>query len=170
MALTSSVFISYSSKDKNFASRLATDLKSKGLNVWFDQWEFKVGDSLIKKLGAAIKAHDYLIVVLSNSSVKSEWVMKELSTGLVKELKERRVVVLPVVIEDCDIPTLLSDKVYADFRRNYSSGLNRLIDAFPGQLFPSGISVQGRKELSTNISLNNVTNTNVIDTIAKMPK
>lgn len=164
------VFISYSRKDREFASKLAMDLKSRGINVWFDQWELKVGDSLIGKIGAAIRYQDYLIVVLSEASVKSVWVMKELSTGLIKELEERRVVVLPVVIEDCDIPTFLSDKVYADFRRDYSSGLNTLLNAFPGRLFPSGISMHDRKELSTNVSTASVVNTNVIDTIAKMPR
>lgn len=165
-----SVFISYSSKDRDFALKLATDLKSRGLNVWFDQWELKVGDSLIVRIGTAIKAQDYLITILSSASVKSEWVIKELSTGVIRELEERRVVVLPVVIEDCDIPTLLTDKVYADFRRNYSSGLSKLLDAFPGRLFPSGISMQSRKELSSNISTENITSINVIDTIAEMPK
>lgn len=165
-----SIFISYSSKDRGFASKLATDLKSKGLSVWLDQWQLKVGDSLIRKIGDAIKAQDYLIVVLSKASVKSEWVMKELSTGLIKELEERRVFVLPVVIEDCNIPPLLSDKIYADFQGNYLSGLNTLLDAFPGRLFPSGISIPDRKELSTTVHTENVTNINVIDTIAKMPK
>ena len=164
--MANSIFISYSSKDREFTSKLATDLKSRGINVWFDQWKLKVGDSLIRKIGDAITAHDYLIAVLSKASVQSAWVMKELSTGLIKELEERRVVVLPVVIDDCDIPTLLTDKVYADFRRNYSSGLNDLLDVFPGSLFPSGISIRDSKDLSSNISTANVVNTNVVDTIS----
>lgn len=165
-----SVFISYSSKDRRFASKLANDLKHMGIAVWFDQWELRVGDSLVARIGDAIKAQDYLIAVLSKASVKSAWVMKELGAGLIRELEERRVVVLPVIIEDCDIPTLLSDKVYVDFQKDYSSGLNRLLDVFPSRLFPSGISMHERKEISTNISTANVVNTNVIDTIAKTPR
>lgn len=161
-----SVFISYSSKDRGFVSKLATDLKSKGINVWYDQWELKVGESLIRKIGDAIKSQDYLIAVLSKVSVQSAWVMKKLSAGLIKELEGRRVVVLPVVIEDCDIPTLLTDKVYADFRRDYLSGLNSLLNALPGRLFPSGISIRDGRELSGNITTANVVNTNVIDTIS----
>jgi hypothetical protein len=163
----SSIFISYSSKDRDFTSKLATDLKSKGLNVWYDQWELKVGDSIIGKIGAAIKAQDYLVVVLSKASVKSQWVIKELGTGLMRELEEKRVVVLPVVIDDCDIPPLLSDKVYADFRSSYSSGLDRLLDAFPGRLFPSGISIPARKALPSNVFTDNVKTTNINDYIAK---
>lgn len=163
----SSVFISYSIKDRNFASRLSNDLKSKGLSVWYDQWELKVGDSLIERIGAAMKAQDFLVAILSKSSVKSQWVTKELNAGLIRELEEKRVVVLPVIIEDCEIPPFLSDKVYADFRSNYSSGLNRLLDAFPGRLFPSRISIPAQRRLSSNIHVENVGTTNVIDAIVK---
>ncbi|MFC1937437.1 toll/interleukin-1 receptor domain-containing protein [Chloroflexota bacterium] len=159
------VFISYASADRSFASKLANDLKSKGLNVWFDQWELKVGDSLTHKIGSAIKTQDFLIVVLSKASVESEWVLKELSIGLMRELEERRVVVLPIVIEDCDIPPLLSDKVYADFRRNYASGLVKLFGRFPDRLFPSGISMKRRIHLSSNVRMDNVTTKNIIDII-----
>lgn len=37
------LFISYSSKDHEFVSRVATDLKSYGVDVWWDKWEMEVG-------------------------------------------------------------------------------------------------------------------------------
>ena len=163
----SGVFISYSHKDRPFVERLAIDLKAKGLNLWYDQWELKVGDSLVDKINYGIKSQDFLIIVLSKSSVKSEWVRRELNAALIKELQERRVVILPTVIEDCDIPPLLSDKVYADFRGSYLSGLNKLLDAFPSHLFPSGIDVPSRKALSSSVYLENVITTNVSDRIVK---
>lgn len=163
----SGVFISYSHKDRPFVERLAIDLKAKGLNLWYDQWELKVGDSLVDKINYGIKSQDFLITVLSKSSVKSEWVRRELNAALIKELQERRVVILPIVIEDCDIPPLLSDKVYADFRGSYLSGLNKLLDAFPGHLFPSGIDVPSRKALPSSVYLENVITTNVSDRIVK---
>ena len=163
-----SVFISYSGKDRSFVERLATDLRSKGLYVWFDQWELKVGDSIVDKINAGLTSHDYLIVVLSKASVRSQWVMKELNAGLMRELEERRVVVLPILVEDCDIPALLSDKVYADFRDNYSSGLNRLLDTFPSRLFASGINIPTRKGLSPNVTADNVSNTNISDVVGRI--
>lgn len=163
----SGVFISYSHKDRPFVERLAIDLKAKGLNLWYDQWELKVGDSLVDKINYGIKSQDFLIIVLSKSSVKSEWVRRELNAALIKELQERRVVIFPIVIEDCDIPPLLSDKVYADFRGSYLSGLNKLLDAFPSHLFPSGIDVPSRKALSSSVYLENVITTNVSDRIVK---
>lgn len=70
-----------------------------------------------------------LIVVLSKAAVASEWCRKELTAGLVRELEEKRVVVMPVLLEDCDIPLFLRDKKYADFRKDFDSGLSDLLKA-----------------------------------------
>ena len=47
--------------------------------------------------------------------------------GLMRELDERRVVVLPLLLEDCQIPTFLREKMYADFRTNFDDGLNEIL-------------------------------------------
>jgi len=49
------LFISYSSKDRTFVTRLATDLIGHGLTVWIDKFEMKVGDSLNGKIQAGIR-------------------------------------------------------------------------------------------------------------------
>jgi predicted esterase len=72
------VFISYSNKDRDFAERLATDLRASGAGVWFDQWKIKVGHSITQKINDGIHDNDYLAVVLSPYSVASPWVKKEL--------------------------------------------------------------------------------------------
>jgi predicted nucleotide-binding protein len=72
------VFISYSNKDRDFAEKLAADLRASGVGVWFDQWEIKVGDSITQKINDGIHDNDYLAVVLSPDSVASPWVRKEL--------------------------------------------------------------------------------------------
>jgi len=43
------IFISYSSQDKKFVSKLANDLLGHKIQVWWDSWEMKVGDSIGKK-------------------------------------------------------------------------------------------------------------------------
>ena len=93
-----SVFISYATEDIGFAERLATDLRDRGIYVWFDQWELRVGDSLANRINHAIKSQSYIIVILSKASVNSPWVMSELNAGFARALKEKRVVLLPVLI------------------------------------------------------------------------
>lgn len=123
------VFISYSHTDKDFADKLATHLVKARAQVWIDRWELKVGDSLINRIQDAITEAGALLVILSKASVQSEWCKKELSAGLVRELGEKRVLVLPVVIEDCEIPLFLRDKLYADFRGDFEEGLRSVLDS-----------------------------------------
>lgn len=117
------IFISHSHQDKTFVDVLATNLIRRKENVWVDRWELKVGDSLIDRIQSAITTASALIIVLSKASVASEWCKKELSAGLIRELEERRVIVLPVLLEDCSIPLFLRDKKYADFRKDFDAGL-----------------------------------------------
>lgn len=123
------VFISYSHEDRDFAHKLAGSLVSRNVHVWIDTWELSVGDSIVEKIQSAIGESDCLCVVLSKAAVQSAWCKKELSAGLLRELQERRVVVLPLLIEDCELPVFLRDKLYADFRTDFQSGLNVLLPA-----------------------------------------
>lgn len=123
------IFVSYSRVDAEFVDALATELVKNKANVWIDRWELNVGDSLIEVIQKAIENAGALLVVLSKASVESEWCKKELSAGLIRELEEKRVVVLPVLKEDCKIPTFLRDKLYADFRTDFEQGFHDLLAA-----------------------------------------
>jgi hypothetical protein len=134
------VFISYSHKDKDFVVNLASQLVLHRARVWIDRWELKVGDSLTNKIQEAIQGASALVVILSKQSLASAWCNRELTAGLVRELEERRVVVLPCVIEDCEIPLFLRDKLYANSRVNFDDGLRTLLEAISSSTNPD----QGR--------------------------
>jgi hypothetical protein len=138
------VFISYSHADAGFAESLAANIFKKAkTSVWIDRWELNVGDSLIRRIEEAITEASAIVVVLSKASVESEWVRKELSAGLIRELEEKRVVVLPILLEDCAIPLFLRDKKYADFRKDFDTGLRQVLDA----IAKVTNDTQGRAEL-----------------------
>lgn len=123
------IFISYSHADADFVDRLATQLVLQAVNVWVDRWEINVGDSLVDRVAKAIDGASALLVVLSKASVESNWVRKEVNAGLVRELDEKHVVVLPILIEDCQIPMFLREKLFADFRANFDDGLRRILES-----------------------------------------
>jgi hypothetical protein len=123
------IFISYSHQDKNFVDNLSMQLVAHKARVWLDRWELHVGDSLIKRIQEAIDGASALLVMLSKAAVQSEWCKKELSAGLIRELEEKRVIVLPVLIEDCEIPLFLRDKLYADFRHDFDEGLQTILES-----------------------------------------
>ena len=123
------VFISYSHQDSDFATELAAQLVKHKAKVWIDQWELHVGDSLIDRIQEAIQGASALIVILSQASINSEWCKKELSSGLLRELEEKRVVVLPALIKNCEVPLFLRGKMYADFRTDFDKGLRDTLEA-----------------------------------------
>lgn len=127
---TQPAFICHSSKDKLFARKLVKDLSTHCLRIWFDEWSLRPGDSLSERIQSALSERGWLVVVLSKHSIGSSWVTKELGAGWAEELRRRKVFVVPVRIDSCRIPPFLADKLDADFRRNYATGLKQLLKAF----------------------------------------
>lgn len=124
-----SVFLSHNSADKPFVEKLANDLKRIGVNVWFDKWEIKIGESLTWKIEQGIRENEYLAIVLSPEAVNSEWVRCELGAAWAKQMLQKKVVVLPLLYRNCDIPLFLLDRRYADFRDDYQRGFRELAGA-----------------------------------------
>jgi len=122
-----SIFLSHSHADKTAAKRLTDELRSRGVYVWIDEAEIMVGDSLIEKIREGIDKVDYFGVAPSTTSVRSAWVAKELDVAMNQEIEGRRVRVLPILLEDCNLPSFLIGKLYADFRADFAVGLARLL-------------------------------------------
>lgn len=123
------IFISYSHHDKVFANKLADSLKTAGYEPWIDTQSIKVGENLIEKTDQGLSQSDYIVAVLSKSYSQSRWVQQELSAFAMKEVTTNRNNILPALIEDCEIPVFLQDRMYADFRGSYIEGFNQLISA-----------------------------------------
>ena len=123
------VFISYNHNDKEFVDELAKNLVLERHNVWLDRWELNVGDSIVDKIQNALTKSSAMLVILSRNSVTSEWCKKELNAGLIRELDEKEVLLLPCVIDDCEVPLFLRDKVRADFRANPDGAFTQVNDA-----------------------------------------
>jgi hypothetical protein len=123
------VFISYSSLDKMHATWLSVDLANSGHSPWLDEWEIKVGESIPIKISLGLEECDFVLVLLSSNSVGSGWVEREWSAKYWTEVQTGKASVIPVLLEDCEIPTLLRPKKYADLRHDYRDGLDRILDA-----------------------------------------
>jgi uncharacterized protein YjbI with pentapeptide repeats len=91
-----SCFISYSTKDQEFADRLHTDLQDKGVRCWFATHDIRAGKKLHDQIDEAIRVYDRLLLILSDHSMDSEWVKTEIAQTRQKELNERRQVLFPI--------------------------------------------------------------------------
>jgi hypothetical protein len=124
-----SVFISHSSKDKDFVRQLAADLKEVGHSPWLDEWEIQVGDCIVRAVDSGLTKAEFVILVLSPNAVESGWVEREWAPSYWKEIESKRRVVLPAMLIECVVPTLLKTKKYADFRRTYAVGFAQIVTA-----------------------------------------
>jgi len=125
------IFLSHNHRDKDFVRQLASDLERHGVGVWLDEAELKIGDSLIQKITSAINEVDYLAVILSPNSVQSRWVQEELEQAFNLLVSGKLKKILPLLIEECEIPSFLGGKIYADFRnnKNYYAELLKVVNS-----------------------------------------
>jgi len=91
-----SCFISYSTKNQDFADRLYADLQSKGVRCWFAPHDAQGGRKLHEQIDDAIRLHDKLLLILSEDSMNSEWVKTEISKARAREIRDGAKVLFPV--------------------------------------------------------------------------
>lgn len=77
------VFTSHANEDKQSVARpLADALRAKGVQVWLDDQELRIGDSLRRKIDAGLANSRFGVVVLSPAFFNKGWTQYELD-GLV---------------------------------------------------------------------------------------
>ena len=100
-----SCFISYSSHNQDFAERLYADLQNKGVRCWFAPEDMKIGDKIRHAIDSAIRLKDKLLVILSETSVSSQWVETEVETAMEEERERGEPVLFPLRIDEAVMET-----------------------------------------------------------------
>lgn len=93
-------FISYSSKDDEFARKLYDDLQNSGVRCWFAPEDLKIGDRIRPTIDSQIQMREKLIVIISENSLKSEWVGDEVEAALEQERMSGKDVIFPLRLDD----------------------------------------------------------------------
>jgi hypothetical protein len=143
------VFISHAHEDKSaLAAPLATELRERGLRVWYDEFALMVGDSLRRSIDRGLARSRFGIVILSPRFFQKEWPQKELD-GLVARESQGQKVILPVWHD-----------ITADAIRRYSPMLADRVGV-PSSFGIAGITDALVKAISapSNIPLGDVTET-----------
>lgn len=100
-----SCFISYSSHDEALAKRLHADLQAAGVRCWYASHDLKPGAYIVRGIDEAIRLHDKVVLLLSESSIQSNWVLHEIITAQTREAREGRIVLYPVRLDDTVLTT-----------------------------------------------------------------
>ena len=143
------VFLSHSKKDKDFIIKIANDLRIAQIDSWYDDWEIPPGTSIRKKIfEEGIPDCDVFFVYLSENSIDSYWVSKELDAAMTLQSENRNdnIVLfcsseevrskLSLDLRSCNIPVFTEDeylnpmlKFIARIYQNFANNVNKKIKA-----------------------------------------
>jgi hypothetical protein len=103
-------FLSYSRINKDFALKLATELKASGFPIWIDQLDIPTGARWDDELEKALEECEIFMVILTPSSAASDNVKDEI--GYAIDSGKR---ILPILLKDAKVPLRLRRFQYVDF-------------------------------------------------------
>lgn len=121
------IFLCHSSHDKGTVEKFAHELSNKGIGVWFDKWEIRVGDSIIERIEEGIGTSKYMLIFLSQASLASEWVKTELKAGLIRDIEDHGIRIMPILLEECEVPILLRERKYYRLGSHFEDCVNEIL-------------------------------------------
>ncbi len=132
----STVFLSYSTKDRFFAELASIKLEQEGIRVWRDRGQLRAGADWRQGIERGISESVAILVVLSSNSAESSYVTYEWAYALCQ-----RKTIIPIRLNECVIHPKLETIQYLDFSTP---------GALPGSCLPSasGSSKPTAKQLT----------------------
>lgn len=126
--MSKDIFISYSRRDQEFVTRLASDLDAHVAGVWFDQSAIEAGQNWHDEIMEGIRDCKAFIVVLSPNAVQSKYVREE-----VEEALRLGKTIFPVIYQPAkwvgEFETLIKDIQTLDLRSgSYTDNFYKLVD------------------------------------------
>lgn len=144
-------FLCHGSEDKVTVRRLAEDLMAAGIDVFFDEWEIRSGDSLRRKIDDGLGNCSHFVAVLSPISVTKPWVNAEMDAAFVRKMNsEVKFIALRLGLPVGDLPPLLQGS-HSPALDNYETDLASLVSDIHGisrkpPLGPKPSSLGGRTD------------------------
>ena len=106
------VFISYSSRDRQEAFEIKQLFEANDIKVWLDFFDIQTTAELRQELSSRVRQAELFCLLLSPSAVESRWVGEEIATALAAAESGLRI--LPIILRPCRIPPQLDNIVGFD--------------------------------------------------------
>jgi formylglycine-generating enzyme required for sulfatase activity len=136
------VFLCHASTDKPAVRDLYQRLCADGLQPWLDEEDLLPGQDWPLEIPKAVRAADVVIVCLSRASIsKTGYVQEELKLALdaADQQPEGAIFLIPLKLEDCDIPTRLRRWQWVNFFEE--KGYDKLMRALRARACSLGLTV-----------------------------
>jgi hypothetical protein len=117
------VFISYASEDRPKARQLYNQLEMDGFDAWLDEQRLLPGQDWNLEIEKAEMASDVILLCLSRFSIQKEgYIQREIKLALKiqEEKPEGTIFVIPVRLDDCELPFSIRGLHWADYPAEYS--------------------------------------------------
>jgi|GEM_PF-2819098 len=122
------VFLSHANEDKPAVRRLCNRLKGDGFDPWLDEERLLPGQDWHLEIEQAMRKSDVLLLCFSEKSVSKEgYIQREYKKAMIfqEEKPGGTIFVIPVRLDECQIPFFLRELQFVDF----PSGYERLVKA-----------------------------------------
>ncbi len=125
------IFISHATNDLAFARAMATDLMEAGYSVFLDDWSIDLGEDIISRISDSLDSSHSLIMLISESYLKSVFCNDEWTAFYISFAKERKDSIYPVILDESRPPALLASKKYIRINNSndYRNFLEKLLRA-----------------------------------------
>ena len=130
------VFISHAGPDKEFADRLAGDLKNAGHETVIDTKELKLGDNAISFMNDGITNARTVIILYSKHTPKADWQDLEINSAVWNEIAQEGGTCIVVRLDATPVPPILGPKVYGSFDPAETCSYRKLLDDLCAAILP----------------------------------
>lgn len=127
------VYLAHASEDKAAVAPLAEALLAKGIAVWFDAWDVRVGEGLRREMEKGLSAMTHFVAFLTPVALTKPWIAAEIDVAMIRRVAgESRLVPLLVGIEPEDLPPFLRSLHGLRFDPSEAADIAKLVDHLHG--------------------------------------
>jgi TIR domain len=97
--------------------------------------QIRPGDSISKAIQDGLSGSDYYVLLISENSISSNWVQREIATAF-DLANKKKLSVIPVLLKGAEVPVEFKGLLYIDFRSSVAAGIQNLREFFLKQAAP----------------------------------
>ena len=151
------IFISYSHKNADTVLSFVNMIASPNIDLWIDEKSIAPGQRYATAIFEAIRNSNVYVIFLSKDALASQWVMSELDYAINEQINRQDFRIVPVLLETCDIPAVLSNVDYVDGR----CSISQIAEAFNRELNIQKEASEGTKLAGITFQISKVSGVEV---------
>ncbi|MFZ4863982.1 TIR domain-containing protein [Sphingobacterium sp. Mn56C] len=121
------IYLSYSFQDKAKAEFIASHLHNTGFDVISDYRNISSDKYMFDEIRYSLQSSDFVLILLSKSLFESSYFKFEYSKDFFYHTRQRKVTIIPVLIEKCDIPSDFLEYELFNLTNDFEKGFEKLL-------------------------------------------